>query len=81
MALPQRVALPQLDLGHNAAPFATRTQIEGTSASMPTLFRFILVLGLIAGSVAGSLYVLAEYFQPEPQEISKSLRGVKARSE
>jgi uncharacterized membrane protein (UPF0136 family) len=40
-----------------------------------------LVLGLIAGTVAGSLYVLAEYFQPEPQEISKSLRGVKARSE
>lgn len=48
---------------------------------MPTLFRFILVLGLIAGTVAGSLYVLAEYFQPEPQEISKSLRGVKARPE
>lgn len=45
---------------------------------MPTLFRFLMVLGMIAGVVAGSLYVLAEYFQPEPKEISKSLRNVKA---
>ena len=46
---------------------------------MPTLFRFLMVLGVIAGVVAGSLYVLAEYFQPEPKEISKALRNVKAR--
>ena len=46
---------------------------------MPTLFRFLLVLGVITGVVAGSLYVLAEYFQPEPKEISKALRNVKAR--
>jgi hypothetical protein len=46
---------------------------------MPTLFRFLMVIALIGGTVAGSLYVLAEYFQPEPKEISKSLRGVKAR--
>jgi len=45
---------------------------------MPTLFRFLAVLGTIAGVVAGSLYVLAEYFQPEPKEISKALRHLKA---
>lgn len=45
---------------------------------MPTLFRFLAVLGTIAGVVAGSLYVLAEYFQPEPKEITKALRGLKA---
>lgn len=45
---------------------------------MPTLFRFLAVLGTIAGVVAGSLYVLAEHFQPEPKEISKALRNVKA---
>ncbi|MGE5261322.1 MAG: hypothetical protein ACM3MH_10660 [Actinomycetota bacterium] len=33
---------------------------------------------MIVGVVAGSLYVLAEYFQPEPKEISKALRNVKA---
>ncbi len=45
---------------------------------MPTLFRFLMVIGVITGVVAGSLYVLAEYFQPEPKEISKALRNVKA---
>jgi hypothetical protein len=45
---------------------------------MPTLFRFLAVLGTITGIVAGSLYVLAEYFQPESKEISKALRNVKA---
>jgi hypothetical protein len=37
-----------------------------------------MVLGTIVGVVAGSLYVLAEYFQPVPKEISKALRNVKA---
>ena len=46
---------------------------------MPTLFRFLMILGVIAGVIAGSLYVLAEYFQPEPKEISKALRNVKGR--
>ena len=46
---------------------------------MPTLFRFLMVVGVIAGVVTGSLYVLAEYFQPEPKEISKALRNVKGR--
>ena len=40
---------------------------------MPTLFRFLMVVGLFVGSIAGGLYVLAEYFQPEPKEISKAL--------
>jgi hypothetical protein len=40
-----------------------------------------MVLGIIGGSIAGSLYVLAEYFQPEPKEISKTLRNVKVRDE
>ena len=48
---------------------------------MPTLFRLLMVLGVIAGVVTGSLYVHAEYFQPEPKEISKSLRNVKVRTE
>jgi len=46
---------------------------------MPTLFRFLMIIGMIAGVIAGSLYVLAEYFQPEPKEISKVLRNVKGR--
>lgn len=48
---------------------------------MPTLFRFLMILGVIAGVITGSLYVLAEYFQPEPKEITKALRNVKGRIE
>jgi hypothetical protein len=48
---------------------------------MPTLFRFLTILALITGGIAGSLYVLAEYFQPEPKEISKALRNVKVRAD
>jgi hypothetical protein len=48
---------------------------------MPTLFRLITILGLIVGIVAGSLYVLAEFFQPVPKPIIKSLRNVEIRSE
>jgi hypothetical protein len=48
---------------------------------MPTLFRFLMILGVIAGVITGSLYVLAEYFQPTPKEISKALRNVKGRME
>jgi hypothetical protein len=64
------------------APRSPRKDVTGkTSASMPSLIRFLFVLGLIAGVVTGSLYVLAEFFQPEPKEISKALRNVKAREE
>jgi hypothetical protein len=48
---------------------------------MPTLFRLITVLALIVGTVAGSLYVLAVYFQPVPKEITKPLRNVDVRDE
>lgn len=46
---------------------------------MPSLIRLLFVLGVIGGVFAGGLYVLAEYFQPVPKEISKGLRNVKAR--
>ena len=39
---------------------------------MPTLFRFLMVLGVIAGVVSGSLYVLAEYFQPHGIEFGRN---------
>jgi hypothetical protein len=48
---------------------------------MPTLFRFLMIVGVITGVITGSLYVLAEYFQPQPKEISKALRNVKGRLE
>lgn len=46
---------------------------------MPSLIRFLFVCGLFVGVVYGGLYVLANFFEPQPKEISKTLRNVKLR--
>jgi hypothetical protein len=46
---------------------------------MPSLIRFLTVCGLVVGVFYGSMYVLAKYFQPEPKEISKSVRNLTIR--
>lgn len=46
---------------------------------MPSLFRFLMVVGMLGGLVAASLYVLAVYFEPTPQLVSKPLYGVKIK--
>jgi hypothetical protein len=48
---------------------------------MPSLFRFVFVVGMIAATVFGSLYVLAVFFEPEPKEVSKIITGVKIRKQ
>ncbi|MCG8559235.1 MAG: histidine kinase [Hyphomicrobiales bacterium] len=47
---------------------------------MPSLIRFVIFTGFIVGMGYGGLYVLATYFEPEPKEITKSLRNVKLRA-
>ncbi len=49
----------------------------GDKFEMPSLFRLLTVLGLIGGMVAGTLYILAVYFEPVPREIAKPISGVK----
>jgi hypothetical protein len=46
---------------------------------MPSLFRFLLVVGALAAITFGGLYVMATYFEPEPREVSKAVPGVKVR--
>jgi hypothetical protein len=46
---------------------------------MPSLFRFLVVVGVAATVVLGGLYVLAVYFEPEPRETSTPVPGVKVR--
>lgn len=46
---------------------------------MPSLFRFLFLVGLLGGLTFGGLYVLAEYFEPEQQETTSSVPGVKVR--
>jgi hypothetical protein len=38
---------------------------------MPSLFRFLFVVAVIAGCVVGSLLVLAHYFEPAQKEVTK----------
>lgn len=46
---------------------------------MPSLFRFLLVIGVVGGIVFGGLYALATYFEPHPEEVAKPVPGVKVR--
>lgn len=46
---------------------------------MPSLFRFIFIVGLLGAGIAGGLYVLATQFEPEQREVSKPVPGVKIR--
>ncbi len=46
---------------------------------MPSLFRFLVIVGALSAISVGGLYVAATYFEPEPREVSKSVPGVKIR--
>jgi hypothetical protein len=46
---------------------------------MPSLFRFLMVVSVLAGATAGGLYVLSEFFEPEAKEVTQPLPGVKVR--
>lgn len=40
---------------------------------MPTLFRFVLVLCLLAGLGYAAIYALANWYDPKPREITVSI--------
>lgn len=46
---------------------------------MPSLFRFLFVVGLLFVVTAGGLYLLAELFEPVPKEVSQPVHNVKIR--
>lgn len=45
---------------------------------MPSLFRFLAVVGIIGGTIFGSLYMLAVVFEPKPKDTSTPV-AVKVR--
>jgi hypothetical protein len=45
---------------------------------MPSLFRFLMVVSVLAGATAGGLYVLSN-IEPEAKEVTQPLTGVKVR--
>jgi hypothetical protein len=48
---------------------------------MPSLFRFLIITGVLASIVYGGLYALSVYFEPEQREVSTPVHGVKVRPE
>ncbi len=67
------------ETGHNGVIIPPHASRRRTSETMPSLMRFLAVIGTIAGLLYGSMYVLAVYFEPEPHEITKNVHGVKIR--
>jgi hypothetical protein len=57
-------------------PFAKGTGLE---AFMPTLLRFLTIVGILVGLFYGSMFVLANFFEPQPREMTKSIRDAKIR--
>jgi hypothetical protein len=41
-----------------------------SSKNMPSLFRFLMVVGLLVGLVYGVIYALAVFVEPTPREIT-----------
>lgn len=44
---------------------------------MPTLFRFLTVVGGSAALLYGSMYLLATQFEPEPQPVAKKIPNIR----
>jgi hypothetical protein len=40
---------------------------------MPSLFRFLFVVGLLGGMTYGGMFMLANWFDPKPREITVSI--------
>ena len=67
--------------GHTGAQKKIDNEIESNRSPMPSLFRFILVVGLLVAAGYGALYVLATKFEPTPQEVTNPLGSVKIRKQ
>ena len=46
---------------------------------MPTLFRFLIVAGVLGAAVFGGLYAAQLLLEPEQKEMSTPVPGVKVR--
>ena len=40
---------------------------------MPSLFRFLAVIGVIAAAIYGGMFALAYFYDPAPREITVSI--------
>ena len=48
---------------------------------MPTLFRFLIIIGTVAGLGYWGLFVLATRYEPQPREVVEPIGTVKIRKQ
>ncbi|MFN3622526.1 MAG: hypothetical protein ACK4TP_00550 [Hyphomicrobium sp.] len=48
---------------------------------MPSLFRFLFIVGTAGAIITGGLYILATEFEPQTRTVTKPVPGVKVRTE
>lgn len=48
---------------------------------MPSLFRFLFIVGTAGAIITGALYILATEFEPKTHPVTKPVPGVKVRTE
>lgn len=48
---------------------------------MPSLFRFLFIVGATCAIITGGLYILATEFEPHTRTVTKPVPGVKVRTE
>ncbi len=46
---------------------------------MPTLLRFFTIIGILVGLFYGCMFVLANFFEPQPHEMTLTVRGAKIK--
>ncbi len=46
---------------------------------MPSLIRFLTIIGILFGLFYGSMYVLATFLEPEQREFTKPVRDIELK--
>jgi hypothetical protein len=63
---------PRSERGRSFSILARQCCAESVD-TMPSLLRFLLVLGILAGAGYGAMYALAYWYDPKPREITISV--------
>jgi hypothetical protein len=63
--------------GHNRVTLALNILGRKRVRHMPSLIRFLVVVGVLCAAVYGGLYAMAVFFEPEPKETSTTVQGVR----
>ena len=56
---------------HGQCPSFSILSIE--NCQMPSLFRFLALIGVVGGLIYGAMFLLATWFDPQPHEITVSI--------